>query len=218
MTLHPWDLTPAEAVALQRELAARIDFTTPLDLAAVRIVAGVDVSVRDDRSTAAIVALSFPDLRVLDRATATAPAAFPYIPGLLSFREIPVLLQAHARLSVRPDAYLVDGMGRIHPRRIGIAAHLGLWLDAPTVGVGKTHFIGQYDPPPNTRGGFSPLTDRGELLGVVLRTRENVKPVYISPGHRIDLDSAIRLVMACTTKYRLPDPIRHAHTTAGKPE
>ena len=147
--LHQWNLTPTEAVALQRELASRVDFSTPLDLDTVKIVAGVDVSVRDDVSTAAMVALSFPDMRVLDRVTAKRPTTFPYISGLLSFREIPVLLEAHAKLSVTPDVYMVDGMGRIHPRRIGIAAHLGLWLDAPTVGVGKTHFLGKYDEPPN---------------------------------------------------------------------
>lgn len=214
-SLHDWNLTPTEAVALQRELASRVDFSTPLDLDTVKIVAGVDVSVRDDVSTAAMVALSFPDMRVLDSVTAKRPTTFPYISGLLSFREIPVLLEAHAKLSVTPDVYMVDGMGRIHPRRIGIASHLGLWLDAPTVGVGKTHFLGKYDDPPNERGGYAALTDRGELLGVVLRTKPNVKPVYVSPGHRIDLDSAIRLVMACTSKYRLPDPIRAAHNTAG---
>jgi deoxyribonuclease V len=216
--LHAWNLTPTDAIVLQRELAARVDFQTPLDLTTVQIVAGVDVSVRDDISTAALVALSFPGLQVLDRVTARQPTSFPYIPGLLSFREIPVLLEAHARLSVTPDAYLVDGMGRIHPRRIGIASHLGLWLDAPTVGVGKTHFIGTYDASPDERGAFSPLTDKGELLGVVLRTKHKVKPLYISPGHRIDLDSAIALVLACTTTYRLPEPIRAAHNTAGTRE
>lgn len=215
MTLHDWALTPAEAIVLQRELAARVDYSTPLDIEKVKIVCGVDVSVRDDVSTAAMVALSFPDMQVLERATAKAPTTFPYIPGLLSFREIPVLLEAHAKLTVTPDAYLVDGMGRIHPRRIGIAAHLGLWLDAPTVGCGKSHLIGKYDDPPNERGGYANLTDRGELLGVVLRTRANVKPIYVSPGHRINLESAIQLVMACTSKYRLPDPIRAAHNTAG---
>src|SRR5690606_2223971 len=130
-SLHDWNLTPTEAVALQRELASRVDFSTPLDLDKVKIVAGVDVSVRENVSTAAMVALSFPDMRVLDRVTAKRPTTFPYISGLLSFREIPVLLEAHAKLSVTPDVYMVDGMGRIHPRRIGIASHLGLWLDAP---------------------------------------------------------------------------------------
>lgn len=213
--LHEWDMTPTEAVALQRELAARVDYTTPLKLDAVKIVCGVDVSVREDVSTAAFVALSFPELRVITYSTAKMPTTFPYISGLLSFREIPVLLAAHAKLTVKPDAYLVDGMGRIHPRRIGIAAHLGLWLDAVTVGVGKTHFLGHYDTPDEARGSAAPLTDKGELLGVVLRTRDRTKPVYVSPGHHIDLDSAVRLVMACTTKYRLPEPIRAAHNIAG---
>ncbi|MCU0475080.1 MAG: endonuclease V [Anaerolineae bacterium] len=213
---HRWDVTPAEAVALQRSLAAQLDHARPLDLAAVRVVAGVDVSVRDDRSTAAIVALSFPALEVLEVAMADLPTRFPYVPGLLSFREGEVILAAHARLTCQPDAYLFDGMGRIHPRRIGVASHLGLWLQQPTVGVGKTHLLGEYAPPPDQRGGWSPLTDAGEVLGAVVRTRAGVKPVYVSSGHRIDLESGLALVMACTSRYRLPEPIRAAHRAAGR--
>jgi deoxyribonuclease V len=127
-----------------------------------------------------------------------------------------VLEDAFTRVQTEPDVLLFDGMGRIHPRRIGIAAHMGLWLERPTIGVGKTHLIGTYDAVPETRGGFALLRDRGEVLGAVLRTRERVKPVYVSVGHRADLDSALALVMACTTRYRLPEPIRAAHNAAGQ--
>jgi len=209
-------MSPAEAVALQRRLVAQLDHTRPLDLTNVKIVAGVDVSVRDNVSTAAVVALSFPDLRVLETVTASIPTPFPYVTGLLTFREGEAILAAHAKLKAQPDAYLFDGMGRIHPRRIGVASHMGLWLDKPTVGVGKTHLLGRYADPALDRGAASPLTDGGEVLGVVLRTRAQVKPVYVSSGHHIDLDSAIALVLACTTRYRLPDPIRAAHNAAGQ--
>jgi deoxyribonuclease V len=215
--MHAWTLTPTEAVALQRQLVGQLDHASPLNLADVRVVAGVDVGVRDEVSTAAVVALSFPDLHIIESVTARLPTRFPYVPGLLSFREGEVILEAHARLSVQPDAYLFDGMGRIHPRRIGVASHLGLWLNKPTVGVGKTHLLGSYDAPADHAGAWSPLSDAGEILGAVLRTRARVKPVYVSSGHRIDLASALALVMACTTRYRLPEPIRAAHQAAGRP-
>jgi deoxyribonuclease V len=157
-------------------------------------------------------------MMVVETVRAEMPTPFPYIPGLLSFREGPALVGAFAALQHVPDVLLFDGMGRIHPRRIGIASHLGLWLDRPTLGCGKTHFLGQYAEPGPERGAWSPLTDRGELLGAVLRTRARVKPVYISPGHKIDLDSALRLTLACTGAYRLPTPIRLAHAAAGKPD
>lgn len=214
--MHAWNITPSEAIRLQKELAARLDHTTPLDLNTVSIVAGVDVSVRDNVSTAAVVALTFPGLVVIEAALASIPTPFPYVTGLLTFREGEAILAAHAKLTVQPDAYLFDGMGRIHPRRIGVASHMGLWLDKPTIGVGKTHLIGTYDAPADEAGAWSPLVDRGETLGVVLRTRAHVKPVYVSSGHRIDLPSALELVMACTTRYRLPEPIRAAHAAAGK--
>lgn len=213
--MHAWDITPAEAIHLQRELAAQLDHTRPLELADIQRVGGVDVSVNDNRSTAAVVVLSFPDLRVIESVTAQIPTPFPYVPGLLSFREGAAILAAHAQLATQPDVYLFDGMGRIHPRRIGVASHLGLWLNKPTIGVGKTHLLGTYDPPAEDAGAWSPLTDHGEVLGAVVRTRARVKPVYVSSGHLIDLESALRVVLACTTRYRLPDPIRAAHIAAG---
>jgi deoxyribonuclease V len=212
---HPWDLEPAEAILLQRRLAALVDRQTPLDLDAVQWVAGVDVSVKDNISRAAIVVMTFPGLLQVEFATARMPTPMPYVPGLLSFREGPAILAAHAKLTHRPDVYIFDGMGIIHPRRLGIASHMGLWLDAPSVGCGKSHFIGEYDLPGVEKGAYTPLYDKGEQLGVVLRTRANVKPVYVSPGHRATIDTARELVMRCTTRYRLPEPIRAAHKVAG---
>jgi deoxyribonuclease V len=214
--LHPWSLSPAEAIALQKELAGQLIDDVPLEINTVKTVAGVDVSVKNDVSQAAVVVMSFPDLNILETVTCQQPTPFPYIPGLLSFREGPVLVEAFERLHHVPDVFLFDGMGRAHPRRIGIAAHLGLWLQKPTIGCGKTHFIGDYEPPAVQRSSYSPLIDKGEVIGVVLRTRDSVKPVYISVGHLANLDSAIDLLLRCTTRYRLPDPIRAAHLAAGQ--
>ncbi|MBE2269441.1 MAG: deoxyribonuclease V [Anaerolinea sp.] len=218
---HDWNITPAEAIALQQQMRGELEFHAPLDLSAIKLVAGVDVSVKpnpdgQDWSQAAIAVLSFPDLQPVETVLASMPTPFPYIPGLLSFREGPVLETAFAKLQVTPDVFIFDGMGRAHPRRMGIAAHMGLWLQRPTIGCGKTHLVGKYVDPPQERGAFSELTDRGEVIGVVLRTRAGVKPVYISVGHLADLDTSIQLIMACTPKYRLPEPIRAAHNAAGR--
>lgn len=213
--LHAWDLSPSDAIALQNTLASQLR-DEPLDLGRVQRVAGVDVGVKNDVSQAAVVVVSYPDLELLETVTARRPTTYPYIPGLLTFREGPVLIDALSQLRQPPDVYLFDGMGRIHPRRMGIAAHMGLWLDAPTVGVGKTHLIGRYDTPAEEKGAYSPLSYRGDQLGVVLRTRTGVKPVYVSAGHRMMLDTAIELVLACTPRYRLPRPIRLAHKAAGQ--
>ncbi len=212
---HDWNVSTAEAKALQIDLAREIVYDRPIDSSAVRLVAGVDVSVRNNVSQAAVVVLTFPDLQLIETVRTQGPTPFPYVPGLLTFREGPVLTDAFAQLQNEPDVFIFDGMGRIHPRRIGIASHMGLWLDKPTIGCGKTHFIGDYSEPGANKGDYSPLTDAGELLGVVLRTRTHVKPVYISVGHMVDLQSAIHLILACTPKYRLPRPIRLAHNTAG---
>ncbi len=158
--------------------------------------------------------LRYPELEMLETARAQAPTQFPYIPGLLAFREGPVILRALQKLQRKPDVLLFDGMGQIHPRRLGIAAHLGLWLGLPTVGCGKTHYIGEYQVPAAEKGSRSPLFYRGEQLGVVLRTRANVKPVYVSVGHLAEIDSAVALVLSCSPKYRLPMPIRAAHAAA----
>ncbi|MBZ0277424.1 MAG: deoxyribonuclease V [Anaerolineae bacterium] len=213
---HAWNITPQEAIALQKTMAAEVIHDRPLDISRVKLVAGVDVSVKDNVSRAAVVVLTFPGLEIIETALAEQPTPFPYIPGLLTFREGPVLVEAFSRLEHEPDAFVFDGMGRIHPRRIGIASHMGLWLGKPTIGCGKTHFIGTYAEPGNERGAWSDLMDNGERLGVVLRTRANVKPVYISPGHLTDIPSAVELALRCVTRYRLPEPIRAAHHAAGE--
>lgn len=212
---HPWDVTPQQAMAIQRELADQVDTQTPIHLGSLRLVAGVDVSVKNDISRAAIVVLTFPELLVIEAATAEMPTTFPYIPGLLGFREGAVILAAHQKLQRQPDACLFDGQGIAHPRRLGIASHIGLWLDAPTVGCGKTRLCGYYDEVGLEKGSYSLLRYRGEVIGAVLRTRTNTRPVYVSPGHRATLDTARELVLRCTTRYRLPEPIRAAHNTAG---
>jgi deoxyribonuclease V len=217
---HRWDLMPAEAIALQKDLAKQVDSQTPLDLENLKLVAGVDVSVKNNISHAAVVVLSYPDFKILEAATATMSTKFPYIPGLLSFREGEVILEAHQKLTLVPDVYIFDGMGIAHPRRLGIAAHIGLWLDRPTVGCGKSHLTGSYTEPALERGSMSPLIARTkngeETIGMVLRTRDKVQPVYISPGHHANLETAVELILRCTTRYRLPDPIRAAHNTAGQ--
>lgn len=223
--LHDWNISAAEAIALQKQLAAQLIFDTPLDLTKIELVAGVDVSVRPDaagvdQSRAAVVVLKFPTMEIVETVKAEIPTPFPYIPGLLSFREGPVLELAFQQLKNVPNAFIFDGMGRAHPRRIGIAAHMGLWLQKPTIGCGKTLLVGRYTEPPNERGAYSEMVDKKEVIGAALRTRglpdRPAKVVYISPGHLCDLASAIALTMACTGKYRLPEPIRAAHNAAGK--
>jgi len=220
--LHDWNITPSEAIALQQKMRGEIEYQRPLDLSAIKLVAGVDVSVKPhfetglDHSQAAIAVLSFPDLQPVETVLAAMPTPFPYIPGLLSFREGPVLEEAFKKLQSTPDVFIFDGMGRAHPRRMGIASHMGLWLQRPTIGCGKTHLTGKYVDPPDERGAYSELTDRGDVIGVVLRTRKGVKPVYISVGHLAELSTSIELIMRCTPKYRLPEPIRAAHNAAGQ--
>ena len=214
--VHDWNLTPNEAIMLQKQLANETITNQPLDLSAIKRVAGVDVSVKNNVSQAAVVVLTYPDLQVIETVRAQQPTPFPYIPGLLSFREGPVLEEAFGKLQCVPDVFIFDGMGIMHPRRLGIAAHMGLWLNRPTIGCGKNKLIGTFDEPSQVKGAFSPLIHRSEQLGVVLRTRANVKPVFISVGHRATLETAVELVINCTPKYRLPEPIRHAHNAAGQ--
>jgi deoxyribonuclease V len=214
--LHEWTLTPVNAIALQKELASQIVVDQPIALDKLRLVAGVDVSVKHNMSQAAVVVVSFPDMQPVETVRSQCPTPFPYVPGLLSFREGPVLEQAFEKLQQVPDVFIFDGMGIAHPRRIGIASHMGLWLNRPTIGCGKTYLLGDFDQPAEKRGAQSLLRDKGEVIGVVLRTRDGVKPLYISPGHLADLPSAVEVVLRCTTKYRLPEPIRLAHNAAGE--
>ncbi len=212
--LHDWDLSPKTAIKLQNELAPQLISDTPLELGRIKLVAGVDVSVKQGISRAAVVVMRYPDLETIEVVRAQGETSYPYIPGLLAFREGLLLVSALRRMQREPDVFIFDGMGQIHPRRMGIAAHLGLWLGRPTVGCGKTHFIGEYQEPAREKGSRRPLMHKGEQLGVVLRTRANVKPVYVSVGHLADLESAVDLVLTCTTRFRLPQPIREAHNAA----
>lgn len=213
-SLHRWDLPPKEAIALQKELAARVVTDRPLDLDAVKLVAGVDVSVKDGFSQAAVVVLRMTDFAIVETVTARQPTAYPYIPGLLSFREGPVLVEAFEKLELEPDLFLFDGIGIAHPRRIGIACHMGLWLNKPSIGCGKSRLCGRHALPAPDKGGSVPLVDRGETIGAVLTTRAGCKPLFISPGHLCDLQGAVAATMLCTTCYRLPEPTRLAHKAA----
>ncbi len=215
---HPWDLAPRDAMRLQEALRARVELRDRL--AEVRAVGGVDVGFENQGHTAraAVVLLSYPDLALQDFAVARAPVTFPYVPGLLSFREIPVVLQALERLKHLPQLLLCDGQGYAHPRRLGIASHLGIVLDLPTVGVAKTLLIGKHEPVPNERGAWRPLVDQEEVVGAALRTRADVAPIYVSVGHRVSLETALRYVMGCVTRYRLPETTRWAHRLASNPE
>jgi deoxyribonuclease V len=212
--LHSWDMSPGDAIKLQRDLAAQVITDQPLG--ALRLVAGVDVSVKNNVSRAAVVVLDYLRLDVVETVTAQRPTPFPYIPGLLSFREGAVIVDALRKLDSTPDVFIFDGQGTIHPRRLGIACHIGLWLDRPTVGCAKSRLIGHAEPLAAEKGSWVPLLDRGETVGVVLRTRTNVKPVFVSVGHRTTLDDARQLVLSCTTRYRLPEPTRAAHHAAGQ--
>jgi deoxyribonuclease V len=212
--MHPWDVSPEEAVEIQKALQSHVSLTD--HFGQIKTVAGVDVGFeKNNRITrAAIAVLDFESLELIESAVARRPTTFPYVPGLLSFREIPAVLQAMLQLNVVPDMLLCDGQGIAHPRRFGIAAHLGLLTDIPAIGIAKSRLIGSHDEVPLEKGSHVPLIDKGEQVGVVLRTRTNVKPLYISPGHRISIKSSHELVMKCTTRYRLPETTRWAHKLA----
>ncbi len=209
--LHSWDLTPTEAVQLQRELAGRIDLRLPL--ASPRLIAGADVSYNrfSPIMYGAVVVLRCDDWSIVETQTAVAHSPFPYIPGLLSFREAPVLLKAFAKVKQRPDAVMCDGQGLAHPRRFGLACHLGLWLEVPCLGCAKSLLTGKYKEPGKKAGSLAPLRDDTEVLGSIVRTRTGIKPVFVSAGHHIDLPSAVKLVLASCQGYRVPEPTRQAH-------
>ncbi len=214
--LHRWDLTREEAVETQRMLAGRVR-EEPLDTANVRLVAGSDMSYErtDDQTTtpvfAGFVTLELPKLTVFEEAGVQSVSPFPYIPGLLSFRETPPLLEAWTKLRHKPDALLVDGQGLAHPRRFGLACHLGLLLNLPTIGVAKTLYVGKHEPVGENVGDWQPLLDKGEVVGAALRTRRKASPIFISVGHRVDLNSALALVLRCLGNTRVPETTRQAH-------
>jgi len=209
--LHPWNLTPKEAITLQKQLACRVA-VKPLP-ERITLVAGADVgySSRYQAAVAALATFTYPGLQFRELVQFSGEIAYPYRPGLLSFRELPLLLKAFQLLQGQPDVVLCDGQGIAHPRRLGLASHLGLWLDLPTVGCAKTRLVGGHGKVGPKKGQYRSLMHRHERIGVVLRTRTKVKPLYVSPGHLADFESSRRLVMRCCSKYRLPEPIRKAH-------
>ena len=214
---HRWDVTPKEAIAIQQQLRGEVKLAGPYDRDhPPETVAGVDVGFEaaNTITRAAVVVLDFPSLEPIEHAVYREPTRFPYVPGLLSFREIPAVLGAMEKLKNLPDLLLCDGQGIAHPRRMGIASHLGLLTGIPSIGVGKSRLIGSYEEPGEEKGSWSSLLEKGEVIGAVVRTRSNTKPLYISPGYGIDLESAIYFVLACTKRYKLPETTREAHNLA----
>jgi deoxyribonuclease V len=212
---HSWNVTPAEARAIQETLRGKIRRKNAASLRKIKHVGGIDISLRDDRATAAVVVLDFATLQVVDYAVHQLAIRFPYVPGLLTFRECPSIIAAAKKLKVEPDLLMVDGHGIAHPRRIGIAAHIGLLFDKPTIGCAKSRLIGKHEEPALEVGSQTDLWDREELIGTVLRTKIKCRPLYISIGHKIELPTAVELVLACDRGYRLPEPTRFAHQVAG---
>ncbi len=212
--LHEWNLQPEAAAALQRILAAKIIRTDQLVRDPAQLVAGVDMAINEEtnKARAAVVLLTYPEMEVIERHVYEEPIRMPYIPGLLSFREIPCILGAFAQLNQQPDLVMVDGQGIAHPRYLGIASHLGLWLDLPTIGCAKSILRGHYDEKAlgEEAGAWLPLTYKHETIGAAVRTRTRVKPMIISLGHRISLPTSLHYVLACSKGYRLPEPTRQA--------
>ncbi|SDO11253.1 deoxyribonuclease V [Vreelandella arcis] len=219
--LHPWNLAPKEAIALQTQLAKRLVLSDRID--PVRYIAGVDIGFEDQGATtrAAVVVLqwipsSAPNFSVVEQVVHREPTRMAYIPGLLSFREIPAALGAFAKLSTKPELVMVDGQGIAHPRRLGVAAHLGLWLELPTIGIAKSRLTGTHAEVGEERGDWEPLYAGTEIIGAVLRSRARVKPVYVSPGHRLTLETSLKWVMRCLGRTKLPEPTRLADRLASR--
>ena len=212
--LHPWNVNVEEAIEIQKRFRNQIILRRTFS--ELRTVGGADIaySKNGDLLYGAIAVLAFPEMEVLSIVTAPGRISFPYIPGLLSFREGPILLRVFRRLKIKPDLIIFDGQGIAHPRRFGLASHLGLWLDLPSIGCAKTSLLEEVRLPDPGKGNFDLLRRGKEEVGAVLRTRENVKPVFVSPGHRIDLMSSIEVILACCPKFRIPEPLRIAHQIA----
>lgn len=215
---HPWDVSPAEARAIQSDLAGRVDLRDAISLDAIEVVAGIDNAyVKTDRQTiacAAVVAMTLPALEVIETAVAWEPVVFPYVPGLLSFREGPAVLAAWAKLRAAPDVVLLDGQGYAHPRRFGLASHIGVLIDRPTIGCAKSRLIGEFAEPERVFGANTPLIDRGEVVGAAVRTRPRHKPLFVSPGHKVSVETAVAIALACCRGGAfMPEPTRLAHET-----
>ena len=209
--LHPWTVSPKEAVKIQKELAAQV-ILKPFNKF-IRFIAGADVSYDRKSNTlfAAVLVFEFPSLQICETQNQLSTPQFPYVPGLLSFRELPPLIECFQKVSIAPDVVLCDGQGYAHPRRFGLASHLGLIVNLPAVGCAKSRLIGEGEEPGSKRGSFSVLYDRGEEIGFIVRTKDGIRPLYISPGHFITGNDAVRIVLDCFAGYRLPEPTRQAH-------
>lgn len=210
-----WNVSPAEAREIQKQLADQV--VKRRDFGPVKLVGGVDVGFEEANTIAraAAVVLTFPELRPVAAAVARRPVTFPYVPGLLAFRELPVVLDALEELEREPDLVIVDGHGYSHPRRFGIACYLGVLLDKPSIGCAKSILVGKAEMPDNVVGAQTPLVEKGETIGAALRTRLKTNPVYVSIGHRVDLETACRFVLGCCKGYRVPETTRYAHNVAG---
>lgn len=216
MNLHPWNLTIEAAIQLQKELQRQLILED--DFKKLEIIAGADLAFTQDQqqAIAGVVVYTYPDLVEIERTYALHPVEFPYVPGLLTFREGPALMKAFQQLKSQPDLILFDGQGIAHPRRMGIASHMGLILEKPTIGVAKSKLWGTYQEPGSHRGDHSPLEAGGQVIGSVLRTRDKVKPLFISPGHRVSLETAVKIVLQCHEGKRLPKPTRQADLYVAK--
>lgn len=207
-------LTPKEAVALQKTLAGKV--IKQRGFGEIRVIAGIDVSVRNDIARAAVVLLEFGSFKIIGQALAERAVDFPYIPGLLAFREVPVILRAFEKLSITPDLMMVDGQGYAHPRRFGLACHLGVELDIPSIGCAKSKLVGEFAEPAKEKGSVADLVSNGEIIGKVVRTKNWIKPIFVSIGYKVDIESAVSITLACACGYKLPEPCRMAHIIAGK--
>ncbi len=214
-SLHGWRVSPSQAAEIQLKMASLVSRTN--ELTSPRYIAGVDISVDRARGMGrgAVVVLSYPELEIAEVQKIEDSIDFPYVPGLLSFREAPITLAACAKLEITPDLFLVDGQGVAHPRRLGLASHLGLFLDRPTIGCAKSRLIGSHFEPAQEAGSHAELLDKDEVIGAALRTKAEVNPIYVSIGHKVDLESAIYWTLQCCQGYRLPEPTRLAHLAAG---
>jgi deoxyribonuclease V len=213
--LHGWNVSPGEAIAIQNNLAGLVSFCD--EIKSPHFIAGADISIDRLRTwaTAAVVVLRYPELELVNSIVIQDKVDFPYVPGLLSFREAPLISRACEKLDTEFDLLLVDGQGVAHPRRLGLASHLGLILNSPTIGCAKSRLLGTYQEPPDEVGRWTELVDNGDLIGAVLRTRKGTKPIYVSIGNKVSLSSAVDWTLACCRNYRIPEPLRLAHIMAG---
>lgn len=212
--LHSWEVSPEEASRIQRDLKKEI--ISERSFGEIRKIAGADISFSGEDAYAGVIVFFFPDFRVIERKQAVKKMTFPYVPGLLAFREGPALLSAFEQIETDLDLIIFDAQGLAHPRRMGLATHLGIILDKPSIGCAKSRLVGHYEPPEEAVGSHSLLEDRGEIIGAVVRTKERVSPIFVSIGHRIDLETSIKVVLECCRGYRLPEPSRQAHNFAGE--